>query len=355
MSLEKLKQKSAADNKSPQPQSQPQPQPQPQPKDPAPRKKRALPLFVTGSLFANTLEVDNEEAVEMLRTMYRIRHFQNSVFDLAEKTPAPDDLPHFAGDEALAVGACAALKSDDVVCVAQNGLGPCIAWNADMNLLAEKTRTAADRRQSAGQGLSSSASGRMDYPPRIILGGDMTIATGAALACKNKKNNRIVLCFFDEDSAAQNAFHEALSLALLWELPIVFLCENRQEPGKNTRSRKNAVQSGGILARAQALGMHAIKCDGTRVLDVRETMLGLCHRARGGMGPALAEATIWRMPRAEESQFVNGSPITDWRKRDPVDQFKILLFEAGALTAGEADALELKVIDEVGAHFKQKT
>ena len=305
----------------------------PKPAEPA-RKPRHR--AVTGSLFTRGLSVPTEEAAALLRTLYRIRLCEDRLCKLPAGSPARASARAAPGGEAVAAGACAALRADDHVISADCGCGPHVARGVPVQTLLAGT--------APGRTEPGAAAARVEP----VMSDSVAVAAGAALVCKLDARQQVVLCFVSAAAADRGAFHEAARLAARWRLPLVFVCENSQPLG---RSRDKNVHKGGhISARAGSYGMEGVSCDGGNVLEVRETVAAACEQARNGQGPTLIEAVTHRGPlRGAGAASLPQEEQEQWQRRDPTEQFRLVLAEADAVAPKQADAIEAEVALEVGS------
>ena len=320
----------------------------------APKTKRGRALLGTGSLFVKALDITREDALDMLRKMYRIRHFEEKVFELVSDNKVGGASHVYSGQEAVAVGACSVLRDDDMITSTHRGHGHCIAWDGDVKLmLAELAGKAAGYCRGKGGSMHIADVDAGNLGATGIVGGNIPVAVGAALACKFNKKGQVVACFFGDGAANNGTFHEAVNLAAIWDLPVLFICENNQY-GMSFPAAK-AFRAGNIYSRGAAYGIEGVKCDGMRILDVRETVETACVRARAGKGPTLIEAVTYRYrghSRSDPQSYRSKEEVQEWKKKDPLEQFKIILYEAQMLTPEENQVIELKIAAEIKSAVK---
>ncbi|HEY3324908.1 MAG TPA: thiamine pyrophosphate-dependent enzyme [Planctomycetota bacterium] len=294
---------------------------------------------VMPSLFVRALEISNEEAALMLRQMFSIRLLEKKLHDLSGSAkPAQSGripLPAFySGKEAVAVGACSVLRPDDFISITEGGHAHYLARGLTLKAL---LATAAGRATGCGSGKSDLQ--RLPFSPPGNLGrGDPPLALGAALACKLAARQQVAACFVGDGAASDGAFHETLAAAAAWEVPLIFVCESEH----SSRTRE------ALHVRAQAYGIEGVSCDGSHVLEVRESVAAACARARDGQGPTLIEATVKPIVvGAEDEDGVDGG-----KPKEPIELFRIVLAEAEAVSPAAADAMEEEVSGEVDAAVK---
>ncbi|MCY3020571.1 MAG: thiamine pyrophosphate-dependent enzyme [Planctomycetota bacterium] len=300
------------------------------PKAPAPRgKQRARPR--TGSLFKQALDISQQEAATLLRTLYRIRRFgekasaAGSGGEGSPPQPGATLVPRAPwGHEAVLAGACAALRRDDCVFSASCAQAASLARGGTL----EAAFAAAGQDQPAG-----------------VVRGDLPMAVGAGLACKCNRKGQVALCFLDAAAASTGTFHEALHLAVLWHVPVVFVCANDLPAARS--SAKGAPKPAPLHVRAGGYGLESTSCDGTHVLEVRATVAAACEHARSGKGPVFIAAVTPRGPDGRGPEEAE-----QWQAKDPLVQFRVVLEEAEAISPAQADAIEEEVAVEVEAAAK---
>ena len=283
-----------------------------------------------------------KELIGCYRTMLVIRFFEEKVESLFAEGKIGGTTHTAAGQEAVAVGACAALRKDDYVTSTHRGHGHLIARGGDpRRIMAELFGKAAG--YSRGRGGSQLM---MDLSLGFlgsngITGGGLPIATGAALSSVLKKNGRVALCFFGDGASNQGTFHESLNLAGLWKLPVVYVCEN------NLYAMSTPVCQGmpisDIAVRASSYGFSGLVVDGNDVLAVREAVAAACARARRREGPTLIECKTYRFSghsRGDPRAYRTREEEAAWREKDPLVRCKGELMRLGLLTGRDDQALK---------------
>jgi TPP-dependent pyruvate/acetoin dehydrogenase alpha subunit len=249
----------------------------------------------------------------------------------------------------VAVGACAALRPDDYVVSNHRGHGHFIAKGGDpRRIMAEVFGKATG--YSGGRGGSQ----HMAYfkigflGSNGITGGGIPIATGAALSLQLQGRSQIVGCFFGDGAANQGAFHEALNMAAVWKLPIVYICENNLY-AMSTHFRE-AFAISDIIQRAAAYGMPGEIVDGNDVVAVRDAVSKAAERARAGKGPTLLECKTYRFSghsRGDPREYRPREEEDAWRARCPIKRLRERLFEMKALTDKLDASIRASVEQEV--------
>jgi pyruvate dehydrogenase E1 component alpha subunit len=289
-----------------------------------------------------------EELVLLHKTMLQIRHFEHEVAKAFLAGRIPGFLHSSVGQEAVAVGVCSALREDDYVVSTHRGHGHVLAKGADLKaMMAEIYGKVTGCCKGKGGSMHIADFDRGIVGANGIVGGGIPIANGVALAAKKRKNGQVVACFFGDGASNQGTFHEALNLASIWDLPVVFVAENNMYGMGTSQRRHQKVEN--IADRAAAYKIPGAVVDGNDVLAVREATLAACDRARRGEGPTLLECKTYR----HYGHFV-GDPglyrepgeLEAWMERDPLILFRRYLEKQG-VPAAALDELEAQVIEEV--------
>lgn len=284
---------------------------------------------------------DPEVARTALALMWRTRRFEEAVDDLFARGLMHGTMHLSIGQEASATGACLALRPDDAITSTHRGHGHCIAKGASLErMMAELL--AKDTGYCRGRGgsmhIADVATGNLGA--NGIVAGGIPIAVGAALAYQLQGLDRVVVCFFGDGAANEGAFHEALNLAAIWSLPVIFLCENNKYGMSFSTERAFAVPH--IADRASGYGMPGVTVDGNSVDDVFAAVTTAVERARAGGGPTLVEAETYRWKghsKSDKNVYRTRDEIAEWRERDPILAFELQAREAGSLTDDDVQAV----------------
>jgi TPP-dependent pyruvate/acetoin dehydrogenase alpha subunit len=290
----------------------------------------------------------SEGARAALRTMWTIRRFEEALEDLYSRGMLHGTNHLSIGQEAVAVGVCGALSEGDLITSTHRGHGHCIAHGADpMRMFAELLGRVDG--YCGGRGgsmhIADVASGNLGA--NGIVAGSMTIAVGAALSMRMQRRDAVVVCFFGDGAANEGSFHEALNLAGVWRLPVLFLCENNQYG--MSMSQDDSTAGGSVAARAAAYGMPGERMDGNDLDAVHEAAAAAVARIRAGGGPELLEAGTYRYrghSKSDRNLYRTLDEIESWRnERDPVDRFEAAAVASGRLTPDEVDEVRAEARD----------
>ena len=310
-----------------------------------------------------TLEsMSREGALELLKQMWAIRFFENQVYDLLGQNKIKGASHLYAGEEAVAVGAMSVLQDHDLITSTHRGHGHCYARGAIAAKTEEELQTHYNKMlaelcgritgYSAGRGGSMHIADveKGNLGATGIVGGNIPVATGAALVQKKKKTGGVVLCFFGDGASNTGNFHESLNMAALWDLPVVYIVENNLY-GMSVPIEKSAAKLD-VADRGCAYGIEHAVVDGMDVLAVREAVAKAVEHARAGKWPYLLEAKTYRWyghSRSDPRAYRTKEEEAAWKLRDPIPNFAALLISKGMATQAEIDAIEEKAevaIDE---------
>jgi pyruvate dehydrogenase E1 component alpha subunit len=304
---------------------------------------------------SNALAPTNRSALmKYLEAMHRIRLFEEKVTELRKQQIIVGSIHLCIGQEAIYVGARAALDSNDRVFATYRGHGWALACGVPAaalfgELLGRETGVCKGRGGSA----QLSAADWGFYGENSIVGAGVAIALGAALSAKMEGKGKVVVTAFGEGAMNQGAVHESLNFAAYQNLPLIFVCEN------NTYSEltptAEMVRMNDLYRRADGYGIPGVRVDGNDPEAVRRVTSGFVEAARAGQGPALIEAMTQRLVGHYYGDLQSYRPngeITEAKKNEPIVRARLALQEMGA-TAAELDQLELAVRQEVETAAEQ--
>jgi len=276
---------------------------------------------------------DLDLRLEMYRRMVRIRLFEEAAVRCAQRGELPGILHTCVGQEGTVVGACMAVEREDYMVGTHRSHGHPIGKGARVDRLFAELMgkvTGINRGKGGSMHLSDFEVGSLGETS--IVGSGLPIAAGAALSAKMQGNKRVALCFFGDGASNQGTFHESLNLAAIWQLPVIYLCENNLY-GELTPARE-VVSVADIATRAVAYGIPGVVVDGQDALAVHEVVTAAAERARRGEGPTLVEAKTYRFDNhsfgLSYEAYRTEEEIARWRERDPIDVLRQrLLAESG--------------------------
>lgn len=293
--------------------------------------------------------LSDERLVELLRQMQLIRAFEWKADQLYAEGKVHGTMHLSIGQEAAAVGAIAALEPDDYIFSTHRGHGHCLAKGADVNLMMAEFRGKESgycRGRGGSMHIADLEGGNLGA--NGVVGGGLAMACGAALAQKMQGTGKVVLCFFGDGASNQGIFHEALNMAAIWDLPVVYFCENNQYGMSMHVRRSTAVER--ISDRACAYGFPGKTVDGNDLLEVYEATKESVARARAGDGPSLVEGVTYRWKghsKSDADRYRTKEEIEEWKAKDPIVRFEELLIHEGVLTPDQARTIESQAQTEI--------
>jgi acetoin:2,6-dichlorophenolindophenol oxidoreductase subunit alpha len=299
-------------------------------------------------------ELSNETKMEMLKRMLRIRIFDEVASELQTKGDVPGPMHTSIGQEAEVVGACMALSNKDYMTGNHRSHGHPIGKGAALKpLMAELLgkETGVCKGRGGSMHLADFSVGSLGESG--IVGAGMPIATGAALSAKLRGTDQVGLTFFGDGASNAGPFHEALNLASIWKLPVIFLCENNGY-AVTTRAT-DVVPVKNISDRAAAYNVPGEVVDGQDILAVYEATSRAVKRARSGAGPTLLDVKTYRYRDHAEfgrmgdsvGSYRTREEVEAARLRDPIDMFAKVLMDTGVLTEHGVEAIRKEIAKEV--------
>jgi len=290
---------------------------------------------------------------ELYERMLTIRIFEEHVNQLYTTAKMPGLAHLYSGEEAVAVGVCAALRREDYITSTHRGHGHCLAKGASIDrMFAELLGREPGYCRGKGGSMHIADQQSGNLGANAIVGGSAGIATGAALSAKMRASGQVAVCFFGEGALGQGLLYEVMNMASLWKLPVVYVCENNLYSEYTHFSETTA---GSLTARAEAFGIPAATVDGQDVRAVLGAASEAVERARRGEGPSFLICETYRThghhvgdvdrayyrPREEEAA---------WRDdRDPIVRLGAWLRESDLASTEELDAIEVRIRGEIEA------
>ncbi|SMP60372.1 pyruvate dehydrogenase E1 component alpha subunit [Anoxynatronum buryatiense] len=293
-----------------------------------------------------------ELLVHFYRTMVRIRRFEESISEFSQKGEIPGFVHLYIGEEAIATGVCANLTKKDYIQSTHRGHGHTIAKGAQVDrMMAELfgKKTGYCKGKGGSMHIADFSVGMLGA--NGIVGGGYNMAVGAGLAETLKGTDNISVVFFGDGASNRGTFHEALNMAAVWKLPVIFVCENNEWASTTALHEQTAVKD--IAVRAVAYDIPGCTVDGNDVFAVYEAAQEAVERARRGEGPTLLEAKTLRI----DGHFV-GDPQVYRSREETMNRFKandpIIRFEEKAVQDQLLSEEELKTIrDEVEQEIQE--
>jgi pyruvate dehydrogenase E1 component alpha subunit len=255
----------------------------------------------------------------------------------------------YLGQEAVAVGACAALKEDDYITSTHRGHGHIIAKGGDVKrMMAELYGKATGYNKGKGGSMHIAAPSLGILGANGIVGAGLPIATGAGLSAKLRKSGQVALCFFGDGASNQGTFHEAINIGSAFSLPVVYVCENNLYAVGTRQSKVRKIED--IADRGASYGIPGLAVDGNDVIAVYEACAEAVERARAGRGPTLVECKTYRWRthfEGEPDTYRPPEEVEAWMRREPIAPYRRRLVEQGVLSEEEADQIVARVVQEI--------
>jgi len=292
-----------------------------------------------------------ERLREALKRMYLIRRFEEGAEDSYARGLIHGTMHLSIGQEASAMATCMELTDADKITSTHRGHGHCIAKGADVGrMFAEFFGKETGYCHGRGGSMHIADVKTGNLGANGIVGGGLPIAVGSALSAKRLGKSDVTICFFGDGANNEGAFHEALNMAAIWKLPVVFVCENNQYAMSTSVKQSTSVAR--ISDRAAAYSMPGATVDGNDFSAVAEAVHNAIARARAGAGPSLVENLTYRWrghSKSDRNRYRTKEEIEDWMTRDPIEQFRAELILHGIVDEAGADAIAEAAIDEMTA------
>ncbi|MEM0908117.1 MAG: thiamine pyrophosphate-dependent dehydrogenase E1 component subunit alpha [Pseudomonadota bacterium] len=279
---------------------------------------------------------------DALRKMHLIRKFEEGAEESYMRGLIHGTMHLSIGQEASAVGACMGLSDTDKITSTHRGHGHCIAKGASVEkMFAEFFGKETGYCRGRGGSMHIADVDKGNLGANGIVGGGLPIAVGAALAAHRLGTGAVTVCFFGDGANNEGAFHEALNIAAVWKLPVVFVCENNKYGMSTSTERSTAVKH--IADRAAAYAMPGETVDGNDFSAVAACVETALARARAGDGPSLIESVTYRWrghSKSDRNRYRTKDEIAQWMAQDPIRRMTEMLIEHGVLSAAEAASIE---------------
>ena len=295
----------------------------------------------------------HNDALHLYRQMQRIRFFEEQVNELYLSARMPGLAHLYSGEEAVAVGVCAALRQDDYITSTHRGHGHCIAKGAQIDLMfAEQLGKEAGYCHGKGGSMHIADQTTGNLGANAIVGGSAGIATGAAFSSKAQGLDRVAVCFFGDGALGQGLLYEVMNMAALWKLPVVYVCENNLY-GEYTHYTET--QAGSLGARAVAFGIPVEEVDGQDIRAVNDAAERAVARARAGEGPSFLLCNTYRyyghhVGDIQRGYYRSREEEEHWRRdRDPITLLGEWIIAQDIAKPAELDAIRAEVDAEVQA------
>ncbi len=293
--------------------------------------------------------VNKEKLLEMLYLMVKIRRVEERLLDIFAQGRIPGFIHVSIGQEAVAAGVCSCLEQNDYIFTTHRGHGQAIAKGIDLKRFMAEIYGRRDGYCKGKSGSMHIACKEMGIiGSNGIVGGGIPISLGTAFASMFKGEGKVTICFFGDGAVNEGTFHESLNLASLWNLPVVFCCENNG--WAQFTPQKVYMKLENISTRAESYGMAGVTVDGDDVLKVYKEAEKAIVRARKGQGPTLLECKThrWFGHFAGDAQkYRSPKEIQEARGFDPIGKFQKFLIKSKTISPAYVNTIEVKIKSEI--------
>jgi acetoin:2,6-dichlorophenolindophenol oxidoreductase subunit alpha len=294
--------------------------------------------------------ITNELLIKMYSTMQTIRLFEKEVLKMNALGFLPGFIHSYVGEEASATGSCLNLRPDDYIVSNHRGHGHVIAKGCEIDRMMAELFGKKDG-YCKGKGGSMHIA---DFSLGIIgangiVGAGLPIATGAGLAAKLENKGKVAMCFFGDGASNHGTFHESLNLASIWNLPVIFICENNQYAVSTSQKYHQKIEN--ISERASSYKMFGATVDGNDVIEVYNSVFEAVKRARDGEGPSLVETKTYRWYGHCEADppdiYRTREEVCEWKDKDPIIRFEKYLIEKNVLGIEKIEFIKGEIVKKV--------
>jgi len=289
------------------------------------------------------------DVIDLLRRMWLIRAFEEKVSALYAERQIVGLLHLGIGQEAVAVGACSWLRNDDYVFGGHRSHGHAIAKGADINrLMAEIAGRATGYCGGKGGSMHIVAKEAGFITATGVVGGTIPLALGAAFAAKEKKKGQVAVVFFGDGAGQAGPFHESLNIASLWQLPVIFICENNGYAEFTPLSTHTKVER--LAQHAKTYAISASTVDGNDLFAVRAAMRRAVEKCRAGKGPVFVECLTHRLRghyEGDPAKYRELSQLAEWKRQDPIARVSRALKSKKAISDKKFESIESEARERV--------
>jgi pyruvate dehydrogenase E1 component alpha subunit len=286
--------------------------------------------------------IEKERLVKIYKTMLDIRNFELKAYSLFEENKLRGSVHLYAGQEAVAATVCSHLRDDDYITSTHRGHGHCIAKGARLDRsMAELMGKETGYCKGRGGSMHIADFSKGNLGANAIVGGGIAIAVGAALAARMKGTDQVAVTFYGDGASNIGICHEAMNMASVWKLPVIFICENNLYGMSVHVDESTSVED--ISVRAAGYDMPGYTVDGNDVFAVDEVMKKALERARSGEGPTLIECKTYRWFghwTGDPQNYRTTEEIEEWKEKCPVKRLRGYLIDKKILTEDEIKEIE---------------
>ena len=313
------------------------------------RAKRKI-FFCRGEGIIYMKSQDNKEKyMGMYKKMVLIRKYEETLYYLFLEGIMPGSIHQSHGQEACAVGMLYDLRKEDYIATTHRPAGHDLAKGVSLDsMMCEMFAKANGCCHGKGGAMHTGDINVGALPANAIVGGNIPIAVGVGLSCKMRKTDNVIVVFFGDGASNEGAFHEGLNAAAIWDLPVIFVCENNKYGASTPYSQMSKVQD--VANRGAAYGIPSEIVDGNDVLAVNAAAEKAIKRARIGGGPTLLELKTYRIgghSRNDAAKYRNKDEEKEWFAKDPIKRFREFLTGEGYFSADELDAADNEIDKDI--------
>lgn len=295
------------------------------------------------------MEISRDVLLDMYTRMVKIRKFEEKVAELFAQGKVLGFVHLYIGEEATAVGVCENLEDKDYITSTHRGHGHLIAKGGDLKyMMAELYGKETGYCKGKGGSMHIADATKGILGANGIVGGGFPIAAGAALSAKMRGTDQVAVCFFGYGASNQSTFHEALNIASIWKLPVVFVCENNLYGISMRQDKHQAIKD--VADRAIGYGIPGVTVDGNDVLAVYEVAKEAINRARSGAGPTLVECKTYRYRghfEGDPTIYRSKEEVEEWLAKDPILRLSKHILDNDVATEKELKDIEARIVEEV--------
>ena len=286
---------------------------------------------------------------EMYKRMNEARYFEQKVSWFFSRGMVHGTTHLSMGEEASGVAPCMALEDGDLITSTHRGHSQVIGKGVDLNkMMAELLGKATGYCKGKGGSMHIADIDSGNLGANGVVGGGHSLSVGAALTQQMKKTGKIVLCFFGDGAANEGSFHEALNLASIWKLPVIFYCENNLYGMSMSVNKHMNIKD--IADRAASYGMPGYVVDGNDAATLYDKMLEITKYVREGNGPVLVESKTYRWlghSKSDANVYRTKEEIEEWKAKDPIEKFKNYLIKKKYFNEAELTEIEEKAKEDI--------
>jgi pyruvate dehydrogenase E1 component alpha subunit len=295
------------------------------------------------------VSIDKTTSESIYRNMVRIRKFDTTIIQLYADGEIPGFMHLYIGEEAVAAGVCAVLQKEDLITSTHRGHGHCIAKGGRLDsMMAELFGRKTGYCKGKGGSMHIADFNIGILGANGIVSGGIPTAVGAAVGIQYKGEKRVAVSFFGDGATNVGQFHEACNLASLWELPVIFICENNQYAQTTPQAEHQKIQN--VADRALSYDMKSAVVDGNDVVEVYRVATEAVRKAREGKGPTFIECKTYRWRghwEGDPQPYRTRDEVEAWKRRCPIVRFRSYLIENNVLSGEELDRIDAAVDAEL--------